>query len=184
MNLEIFNKNQSFLLFQRNVFAAFSFLLAISLIIMSGILFLKGERIVIAPPFIEKEFWVESKCVSSTYLEQFGVFLGQLLLSKSSSSAPSQRNVLLRHVDPSYVGVLKQKLFEEEETLKKQNSSYVFFPVNIEIDQENMKVSLTGDRVFYVSGKQVSSEREGYVLSFSYSGSALFLNGIDDKKRQ
>lgn len=118
MTLLFLEKKIGFLIFQRNVFAAFSFLSAVAIIILSSFLFFKQERVVIVPPVIEKEFWVDSQHVSPTYLEQFGYFLGQLLLAKSSQSAASQRTVLLRHTDPSYVGTLKKRLVEEEEILK------------------------------------------------------------------
>lgn len=167
--------------FQRNIFAGITFLLAATILLLSVFLFVKKERIVVVPPIIEKEFWVEGKTVSPTYLEQYGCFLGQLILGKSAHSAQMQRNVLLRHADPSYVGTLKNKLMEEEETLRKQNSSYAFYPVDVKVDISKKEVHITGDRLFFVSGKQVSQEREEYTLSFSYIGSRLLLNGISSK---
>ena len=185
MKRDFLEKSSEYLRFQRNIFAALAVLLSITLVLMSSFLFLKRERIIVTPPIIEKEFWVEGKKVSPTYLEQYGYFLGQLLLGKSSQSAPTQRNILLRHTDPSFSGTLRNKLVEEEETLKKQNASYTFFPVMVRVNPEKNEVLIEGDRVFFVSGKQVSSEREGYVLSFNYSGSRLLLTGISstDNKR-
>jgi conjugal transfer pilus assembly protein TraE len=178
MKKEFLDKSTEYLRFQRNIFAALTILLALVLVLMSTFLFFKHERIVIVPPTIEKEFWVDGKQVSPTYLEQYGYFLGQLLLGKSSQSAPSQRNILLRHTDPSFSGLLRNKLVEEEEVLKKQNASYTFYPVSITANSERHEVLIEGDRVFYVSGKQVSSEREAYLLSFKFSGSRLLLTGI------
>jgi len=178
MNREFLEKSSHYLRFQRNIFAALSCLLGISLILTTSFLFLKRERIVITPPTVEKEFWVDGRNVSPTYLEQFGYFLGQLLLGKSSYSASSQRTLLLRHTDPGFSTALRQKLVEEEEILKKQNASYTFFPVSIRVNPEKQEVLLEGDRVFFVSGKQVSSEREGYVLSFNLTGSRLLLSGV------
>jgi conjugal transfer pilus assembly protein TraE len=178
MKREFAEKNSEYLLFQRNIFAALSLLLAVVLVLLSSFLFLKRERIIVTPPVVEKEFWVDSKTISPTYLEQFGYFLSQLLLGKSSYSAPSQRNLLLRHTDPAFVGTLKQKLMEEEEMLQKQNASYIFFPVSIQVNPEKKEVLIEGDRVCFVGGKQISSDREGYILSFNFSGSRLLLSGI------
>ncbi len=184
MKKSILENTTHYLRFQRNIFAALAVLLSISLIIISTFLFLKKERVIIVPPTIEKEFWVDGKQISATYLEQIGYFLGQLLLSKSPYSSSSQRTILFRHSDPAFIGVLKQKLLSEEELLKKQNASYVFYPISIQTDLQKNQVLLEGDRVFYVSGKQVSSERESYLLSFRYTGSRLLLSGINftDKK--
>jgi conjugal transfer pilus assembly protein TraE len=178
MRREFAESSAEYLQFQRNIFAALSILLAVTIVLLSSLLFLKRERIIIAPPIVEKEFWVDSKSVSPTYLEQFGYFLGQLLLGKSSYSAPTQRNMILRHTDPAFVGGLKQKLLQEEEMLQKQNASYIFFPVSLQVNPEKREVMLEGDRLFFVNGKQVSSEREGYILSFNFSGSRLLLSGI------
>lgn len=178
MKREFLAKNTRYLLFQRNIFAALSCLLAVAIILLSSFLFLKRERIIIAPPVVEKEFWIDGKNISPTYLEQFGYFLSQLLLGKSAHSAPSQRNLLLRHTDPAFVGFLKSKLRDEEELLQKQNASYIFFPISIQTNVEKRQVLIEGDRVFYVGGKQISSEREGYILSFNFSGSRLMLSGI------
>jgi conjugal transfer pilus assembly protein TraE len=117
--------------------------------------------------------------VSATYLEQFGVFLGQLLLNKSSQSASEQRNIILRHTEPAFLGLMKQRLIEEEEMLKKQSSSYTFYPIEITIDLKRMEVKLTGDRIAFAGAKTVSSKRETYILSFVYDGYRLFLKGVE-----
>jgi len=177
-------KNIRYLLFQRNVFVAFSFLLILTLMILSSFLFFKQERVVIVPPVVEKEFWVDAQNVSPTYLEQFGCFLGQLILAKSPQSAASQRTVLLRHTAPEYVGTLKQRLIEEEEILKKQSASYVFYPIDIKANTDQMSLLLTGDRLVYIGGKEIYKEREGYILRFSYSGSRLLLAEIEAEKKE
>ncbi len=184
MNQLFFEKNLKYLLFQRNIFAALSFLLIIVLMILSSFLFLKQERIVIVPPIIEREFWVDAQHVSPTYLEQFGCFLGQLILSKSPQSAESQRSVLLRHTAPDYAGTLKQRLIEEEEILKKQSASYMFYPIDIKANMEQMSLLLTGDRLVFIGGKEVYKEKEGYILRFSYSGSRLLLKEIEAVKKE
>lgn len=184
MNQLFLEKNFKFLMFQRNVFIALTFVLAIASTVLSSFLFLKHDRIVIVPPVVEKEFWVDANHVSPTYLEQFGYFLGQLLLTKSSQSAAAQRAVLLRHTDPSYAGILRQRLIEEEEVLKKQSTSYVFYPVEIKVHPEEMSLLLTGDRSVFVGGKEISKEREGYVLRFSYNALGLLLKEVSSEKKK
>jgi conjugal transfer pilus assembly protein TraE len=178
VNKQFLDSSLKFLVFQRNVLAAIAFLLVIALIVLTTFLFFKRERIVIVPPFIEKELWVEANQVSATYLEQYGRFLAQLLFQKSATSSTSQTHILLRHAHPAFEGELKSKLISEEEMLKKQNASYVFYPVEIHVDPNKMEVNLSGDRVFYVAGKQISTAREGYTLSFIFNGSRLLLTGV------
>lgn len=172
MKKDFLEKTTQYLQFQRNIFATLSFILSLSIVLLGALLFLKRERIVVTLPVVEREFWVDADKVSPTYLEQYGCFLGQLLLGKSAQSAPGQRNILLRHADPGFAETLKRKLFEEEEVLQKQSASYTFFPVIIQANAKKNEVLIEGDRVFYVSGKQVSCEREGYILNFHYTGSS------------
>lgn len=178
MKNAVLEKSLQGLEFQRNVFLAFSVVTSLSLLIVSAFLFVKKERVVVVPPVLEKEFWVDAQSISATYLEQMGLFLSQLLLNKSSQSAAAQRSTLLRHTDPLFVGVLKQRLIEEEEILSKQNAAYVFYPVDMKVNLSDMSLILQGDRLLFVAGKQVSSIREEYKLYFSYTGARLLLTSI------
>lgn len=168
--------------FQRNMFAGLCTVLACTTLLTSLFLFMKNDRVIITPPVLDKSMWVDSYAVSPSYLEQFGVFLGQLLLNKSSSSSPSQREILLRHSSSEYIPFLKQKLLEEEEKLKKQNISYVFYPSQVTVNAETWEVTLSGDRSTFVGAKQISFNKERYQLQFMYSGGRLLLKGIKEVK--
>jgi len=178
MNRMIFEKSLYGLEMQRNVLLGLSFLMSGTLVLLSIFLFTKRERIIVVPPVIEKEFWVDSNQISPSYLEQIGLFIGQLILGKSSHSAAAQRAVLLRHVDPGFVGTLRKRLIEEEEILKKQNAAYVFYPIDIKTCLADMSLTLSGERLLFVAGSQVSSKKEEYTLCFSYEGARLLLKSI------
>lgn len=178
MRRDLFEQNLGFLRFQRNIFAVLTLMLATSLIILSLFLFSKRERVVVVPPTVEKSFWIDQHGVSASYLEQYGYFLAQLLLCKSGSSAATQREVLLRHADPEYLPVLRKKLLDEEELLKKQSTSYVFYPRSVETNRERGEVRIEGDRLLFVSDKRVSSQPESYLLRFRYTGSRLLLTEV------
>ena len=113
-----------------------------------------------------------------------GVFFGNLLLSKSAGSAPAQRNVLLRHTDPSYYPSLKKKLDQESQKLIAENASYVFFPATIQADIHSNEVTLTGDRLTYVGDKIISTNKESYTLSFNIVGTRVLLTGVRTKDDQ
>lgn len=178
---DFYQQNLKLMVFQRNIFLTLTLLSSVSLLIVTAFLFLKSDRVIVVPG-IDKEFWVDSKHISPTYLEQYGVFLGELLLTKSAQSAPAQRTWILRHTDPSYATLLNRKLVDEEKKLAKENASYVFYPIDMKINLDSKEVCLIGDRTLYVSGKAISTERESYILHFSYQGSRLLLKGISAKE--
>jgi conjugal transfer pilus assembly protein TraE len=168
--------------FQRNMFVGLTVAMACTSLVTSCFLFMKNDRIILTPPVLDKSMWVESYAVSPSYLEQFGVFLGQLLLNKSSASSSSQREILLRHCSSEYTPFLKQKLLEEEDKLKKQNISYVFYPSQVTVNSETWEVTLSGDRSTFAGAKQVSFNKERYRLQFTYSGGRLLLKGVKEVK--
>lgn len=182
MNSDIHQHFLRHLLFQRNAFLALSAVLSISMVIVSTFLFVKSERIVVLPAVVEKEFWIDSNNVSATYLEQFGYFLGELLLSKSAQSSATQRTILMRHTAPSYATLLNRKLIEEEQKLDKERASYTFYPTGIYTDVKALEIVLTGDRTTYVAGKAVSTAAESYLLTFIFQGSRLLLSGVTEKE--
>ena len=179
MNSNVRKYSLRTLYFQRNIFLSLSLILGLTVFVLSCFLFLKRERVVVAPPVIEREFWVDKNAISATYLEQFGTFLGQLLLSKSAHSASEQRTIILRHTDPSFSGVIRKRLIDEEEILKKQNTAYTFYPERVAVNLAKMEVQLTGDRVAFADSKMVSTQKETYALQFSYSGFRLLLISIE-----
>lgn len=178
MNAVAVEANLRSLYFQRNIFACLTVILSLSLVVLSGFLFLKRERVVITPAVVAKEFWVDAASVSPTYLEQMGLFVGHLLLHKSSQSAAEQRQVILRHTDASYSGLMRQRLIEEEKGLIQQNIAYTFYPIDIKVDVDKLEVKLSGDRIAFAGSQQVSMQKEAYLLQFIYSGSRLLLKSI------
>ncbi len=168
-----------FLAFQRNILLGLCLILAIGVSIVGGFLFLKQERIIIAPPTIEKTFWVDETGVSATYLEQFGVFLAQQLLTKTATSAEAQRNLLLRHTHPAAFDTIRDKLLAEEMALREHNASYVFFPHRVDTDLKDLVVTLHGERTYFTQGKRLSEEAATYRLHFAYSGGRLLITAIE-----
>ena len=179
MNKNFLTKSAEALLFQRNIFAAVAVTLSISTILMSCFLFSKSERIIVVPPTVEQSFWIKGNNVSPEYLEQMGVFLGQLLLTKSTSSVPVQRSTLLRHSSPSFAQLLGQRLFEEEKTLKKQGGSYMFFLSQVDVSVDDLEVHLQGERRYYSRDKMVSSQQEKYILRFESKSGQIKLAGVE-----
>lgn len=183
MNKKLFDQSLIFLRFQRNVCVALSFLLSLSVLCLSICLVVKKERIIVTPPILRDEVWLDASSVSPSYLEQMGVFLGQLLLSKHADSAEQQKHLLSRHVSASFWPVLKNKLVDEAKKLKRDGAAYVFYPTSVMCDIETKSISLKGERVLSAGGKVLSRSSESYVLHFVYSGGRLLLDEIEEGKR-
>ena len=164
---------------QRNIFLVIVFFLLVVTLALIALLFTKSERIVVVPPIVEKEFWVDGANVSATYLEQMGCFLGDLLLTRSSASADMQLTLAMRYTAPAFAGILSHKLSGELVKLRKDNASYVFFRTKVIVDPQNQIVTLEGDRSLFMGDKIISNARESYRLTFTNFGGRLLLASIE-----
>jgi len=182
MNIENYNITLRNLSFQRNALLFFSAFLAVSTLLLSISHFFKNEKTIVVPPEIRSEFWVDSTGFSPSYLEQIGLYIGQLILSKSSESADKQRGTVLKHTHPQFAGFLNKKLTEEASRIQKEGISYVFFPLEVRVRLEKKEVLISGERVSYLNDRKLSSNKEEYLLSFTYSGGRLLLSGIKSQE--
>lgn len=168
---------------QRNIFLMFCLLLLCLALILSSLLFMKSERIIVTPPIIEKEFWVDGVSVSPSYLEQMACFIGDLLLTRSPQSSDFQLSCLLRQTEPAFANMLTHKLSEELTKMKKDNSSYVFFRSQIFLDPQKCSVKLVGERVLFIGDKVLSKSQESYRLGFVNFGGRLLLASVEKEEK-
>lgn len=146
-------------------------------------LFCKKERVVLVPPLVSQVMWVDGYQVSQTYLQQMGLFMGQLLLSNSAESVKLQMDTILRFVHPAAYTTMRQYLIGEEEHLKKHQGSYHFNIQATEINPQKRSVTLTGDRESFVGGKRVDQARESYTLTFKMNHGRYLLTGCQKEEK-
>lgn len=175
MKIKLLNNRLSDLLQQRNLFLVFACMLLLSNLLLVVLAFFRNERVVIAPPQVSQEYWVESSQVSASYLEEMALFYAFLLLDTSPANASYKRDMILKETVPHAYGALKAKLVEEENRLKKENVSSSFQASEVKVNPNNMSVELTGDLVRYVGEKRISQSRDTYQLQMSYQHGRLLI---------
>lgn len=165
----------SYLLSQRNILAGVSVLLFSIVLLQSIFLFFRNERIIISPPELHQSYWVEGDRFSEGYLEEMAVFYAHLLLDVSAETLLYQGEVVLRSVDADSYSRIKTKLFADAAKLKKENVTSRFEPKKAIISRQNLDVQLKGTMTHYISGKQISSYEETFVIRFSAYKGKLFI---------
>ncbi len=178
MEVEIYKKSLKQITLQRNAFLGLAFLLVVSNVILVVSLMFKKERVILIPPLIDKELWVERNSVSGTYLEQFGVFFAELILNKSPASAALQNRIVLRYVDPARYNIFAAKLEKEAQEIKAQGVSYMFFPERTILRKKQLEVVLFGEHITYLGEREIAREPKQYTIKFSFSGGALHLSDL------
>jgi conjugal transfer pilus assembly protein TraE len=165
----------SYLVSQRNILAGLSSVLLVVVFLQSIFLFFRHERIIVSPPELHQSYWVEGNRFSESYLEEMAVFFAHLLLDVSSESLLYQGDVILRHVDAESYSRIRTKLFADAAQLKKENATSRFQPKKAIVLRKSMEVQLKGTMTQYVSGKDVSSYEETFVVRFSAKNGTIYL---------
>jgi conjugal transfer pilus assembly protein TraE len=165
----------SYLVSQRNILAGLSSILLVVVFLQSIFLFFRHERIIVSPPELHQSYWVEGDRFSESYLEEMAVFFAHLLLDVSAESLLYQGEVILRHVDAESYSRIRTKLFADAAKLKKENATSRFQPKKAIVSRKSMEVQLKGTMTQYVSGKDVSSYEETFVVRFSAKNGTIYL---------
>lgn len=134
-----------------------------------------STRVVVVPPEIEKEFWVDSDQVSKEYLEQMGYFIAQLELNVSPASHEYQSNILLRYAHPSVHGQMQTDLAVERQRMAQDNMATSFSPRSMNIDAPRLRMTLNGKLTTMMGDKVALQEDKLYFIEFNYTGGRLYL---------
>jgi conjugal transfer pilus assembly protein TraE len=174
----------SVLVRQRNGYLVLaSGLLLLSFILSLLCFYLSGrERIILVPPTITHSFWVTHTDVSPEYLSEMTTFFAYLRLNVTPENADSQRQLLLRYVDPRYYGALNTLLIAEHDRITSQHVSTVFYPVNVKVNAKTLSVLIIGDLVSTVGTAQIASQRVTYEVRYRSDQGRLLVSQFREVK--
>lgn len=178
MKTRLLNSRLGDLLQQRN-------LLLSLVVILLGINFtqalftlFRSERIVVVPPDINREFWVEKNKVSASYLEEMALVFANFILESSPESAAYKREIILRNTASESYGPLKIRLLEDEKQLKKEHVATSFQANSVKVNPNKLSVELTGDLLRFVGDKRISQSRDTYQFQFDYRVGRLLIKSF------
>lgn len=178
MRTDFYIENIGKLIKQRNTSLVFASLILITNILLGAKLLFHSDRIVIVPPEIRKEFWIEGARASSTYLEQMSLYFAKQMLDMTPETAGEIRTTILRHVSSDYYATLSQKLIEQEQYLKEHSITTVFFPKSVRVDEKHKLAKVTG-QIKQMVGKEITKEEEHtYMLKYQYDGVRFLISSF------
>ena len=94
---------------QRNMLLGLVAVLLILVIIQAACLLFRSERIVVLPPEVKREFWIEGNRFSPEYLEEMAVYFLHLALDVNQSTLPYNTEILTRYSDVETANYLHEK---------------------------------------------------------------------------
>lgn len=125
-----------------------------------------SEKVILLPPDIRKDVWVDKKRVSDSFVEEWTVYMSSLLLNVSSDTIDYQRDLTLRNVSPESYSRIRAQFDGDRERLSKNRSATTFLPVQVEVDGQNLKARITGVLSTYVGKEKISEHKETFLLAF------------------
>ena len=150
-------------------------LLAIGLILNASI-FERKERIVLTPPQLTQEFWIEKNKASPEYLEQMGVFFATLGGNLSPGNAEYNVKVLTSYLSHGGYGGIKEDLASQALYIKRNNITQAFFPLSVRVDGDNNTVTVEGDAIRNIGTRTISREKIAFRMKFVTNNFRLLLD--------
>jgi conjugal transfer pilus assembly protein TraE len=178
MKHQLSNSRLGSLVHQRNLFLVLIAALLIITFTQALFTLFRSERIVVVPPDLKQEVWLEQNTVSSAYLEEMTLVYASLILESSPESAAYKRDIILRHTSPESYGALKRRLVEDEQRLKREHVTTSFQPNGIKVDSSLLTVEVTGDLLRFVGEKRISQSRDTYQFQFEYKAGRLSIKAF------
>lgn len=161
-------------------------LLALGLI-LNATVFKKKERVIVAPPKITKEFWVESDKASPSYVEQMGVFFATLGGNLTPDNAGYNVDVLSQYLPTDRFNEVKAELVSQATYIKKNNITQAFFPKAIKLVDEK-SVIVEGTVIRNIGTIKVSQENMVFHVKLRLNNYELqldeFFVDYPDRKKQ
>ena len=150
-------------------------------ILLAGVLLTMDRtvRTILAPPEINKTFWVDGRQLGPEYLEQMGAWIIQQYATVSPATVDYQNNLLLRYVHPSIHGDLAVRFQIGANRIKSENMSRVFMPREVRISEQGQSVAFIGALSTWIADKRVpADEIKAYLVTFDYDGSRTFIKEL------
>lgn len=169
MDVAIHRRKMTSLRRQAKFFRNLSMVLGLAVILQAATVAVLGnasERIVIVPPEVNGEFWVEERKVSKRYFLEWGHYLATLLLNMTPESAAYQGEVLLRHVAPAHRAEFSRRLAVAGERMRKERLSTFFNVTEVRVEPERSRVAFIGTLASYVEGRRISEHAAAYMAAF------------------
>ena len=175
------SKNQK-IVTQRYVFLFFSVALSIAILMLSTLLFVKKERIVVVPTS-GNTLWIEESKVSDTYLDKFGSYIADLLLTRTPADVSRKNKIILEYIHPSFYHEAKKQLQQDKESIIKSDESILFRPARSYIDPLNLTYVLEGELLVFVgkTGEKPScaqNEPKRFTFGFQCHAGKLLLKSL------
>ena len=186
METKTFQDKLKSLASQRNVLVICILALSVAVIRLSVTVQGKEDRVVVIPT-MGPSFWLEKSRTSKEYLSTMGIFLSDLLLTRTPVDIAWKNDQILCHAHPNFYSHLKKAIAEEKDKMLQTQSSFLFETSRFYTREKVLEFVVEGSQKTYIektgnSGPLVHAKKIKYTLSFQCEEGRLYLTGIRQEK--
>ena len=164
--------------YQRNMLLGLTASLLLLLIILSACLFFRSEKIIVLPPEVRREFWVEGNRFSPEYLEEMAVYFLHLALDVNQTTLPYNTEILARYSDVETGNYLRDKYEKDIKKLKRNDAATTFEVKELTVFPNKNTVHAEGILSNYVGSKKIRESNKNYEVIFKTCRGRLFFKAI------
>lgn len=164
--------------YQRNMLLGLVAVLLTILLILSVCLFFRSERVIVLPPEVKQEFWVEGNRFSPEYLEEMAVYFLHLALDVNQVTLPYNTEILTRYSDVETANYLQTKYERDIKKLKENDASTSFEVKEVTVFPDQNIVRAEGRLKHYVGSKCIKEHSAMYEVRFKTYRGRLFFKEI------
>lgn len=150
-------------------------LLLVAALIINGSFFKKKERIVLTPPKLNHEAWIDPDKASPSYLQEMAIFLATMGGNLSPTNAQYSLKIISDYIPASKYTEMMPDLEAQIMYVKKNNITQAFFPESSKIIEEKNAVDVEGKVIRNIGTQKISEEKMTYHVAFAVDNYRLYL---------
>ena len=147
------------------------------------------DKVILIPPHVSQDIWVMGGVVSTSFIEEWALYLSSILLNVTPQTADFSYKAVLKYVHPESLAFLQKKLYKDLKNMKENQISTVFKAKTIEISQkeESSKAKILGTFSTFVGSKKIEEVDKTFILMFrtsSYMPQLSLLSFEEENKNE
>ena len=143
----------------------------------------KTQRTIILPPVVDKRIVISGTQVNDDYIRLYSRYITSLLLCWHPAGISSNFADLLTLATPGHFPELKNRLSENELTMKKIHASSMFYPSQIKINRKDRFFTVTGIRRLFTPAAVLENKIRSYRVDYTILNGRLFVRNISEQEK-
>jgi conjugal transfer pilus assembly protein TraE len=170
---------------QRGFLLCAVLMLLVSNIVLSIVLMGKGDKTIVLPGYVSREFSVEGvDIVSDGYIEQMSMYFAHLLLDLTPQNISYNSSLFLKNVDQKNYFVLVEYFQNKEKTHKNYNLVTRFDVTSLKILKEKGVVEIEGVLTAYFGKDKKIEKSAKYLLNYTIKNGMMIVGGFSQSSGQ